>query len=133
MEFRVSRFFLSSFFLFLPYFFMQVLAIPPKSPECFFKRHFLINASFKGNIFRLLLETFFLINFYFSRGAFTTKIMGKNLNWLCGCNVVTQKLFFCYVRWSLYTYTFCKTLTKAFCFCSEKNVSSSSNLILITK
>ena len=39
------------------------------NPRVFFKRRFLINASFKANIFRLLLKNFFLINFYFSRVA----------------------------------------------------------------
>ena len=79
---------------------MQVLAIPPMTPECFFKRHFLINASFKANKFRLLLKTFFLTNVYFSRGAFIRKIMGKDLTWLRGFTAVKQniKAFFSYVR-----------------------------------
>ena len=44
------------------------------------------------------------------------------------------KAFFYYVRQSLHTETFCKTLIfKAFGSCSENNVSSSSNLIFIVK
>ena len=94
LRFRVSRFFLSSFWFSI----ICHASIGPTSnnPRVFFKRCFLINTSFKANIFRLLLKNLFLINFYFSREAFIRKIMEKNLTWLRGSNAVKEdiKAFF---------------------------------------